>query len=119
MAYFKIKNQDFSGLVSSLKVGYETLVSDSGGTTANGTTVVDVVNKKMKVDITLRHTTDEEMSGFLAAIDDYVYDITFRDPKTKVLKTITVCNNTPEPEYYTIQSGFVIYKPLSINFSQL
>lgn len=32
----------------TLKVGYETLVSDSSGRNAAGDTVIDVINKKVK-----------------------------------------------------------------------
>lgn len=117
--YFKINNTDFSSLVSGLKVGYETLVSDQSGRNAAGDTVIDVINKKIKVYVTLRHTTDQEMGNFLAAIQGYVVNVSFRDPVTKILKTVSAYTGTPEPEYYTIQPDHVIYKPLSLNFIEL
>ena len=46
--YFMINGEDFSHLVSGLKIGYETLVSDNSGRNAAGDTVIDVVNKKYK-----------------------------------------------------------------------
>lgn len=116
--YFKINNTDFSHLVSGMKVGYETLVSEDSGRNAAGNTVIDVINKKIKVYLTLRHTTQEEMKGFLAAIQDYVVGVSFLDPTTKTLKTITAYTGTPEPEYYTI-SDKTIFKPLSLNFIEL
>ncbi len=119
MNYFKIGEEDFSSLVSSMKVGYETLVSEDSGRNANGDTVIDVINKKQKVYIGLRHTTETEMENFLNAIEDYVINISFLDPKTKALTTITAYTGTPEPEYYTIQDGGILYKPLSINFIEL
>lgn len=117
--YFKINNIDFSHLVSGLKIGYETLVSESSGRNANGDTVIDIVNTKRKVYVTLRHTTDDEMSEFLTAIKDYVVETSFRNPTTGALYTITAYTGTPEPEYYTIQSDMVIYKPMSLNFIEL
>lgn len=119
MAYFKINGRDFSSLVSGLKNGYETLVSDNSGRNAAGNTVIDVINRKVKVYVTLRHTTDEEMQGFLNALADYVINVSYRDSKTGNLKTITAYHGTPEPEYYTIQADTVIYKPMSINFIEL
>lgn len=119
MAYFKVNGQDFSHLVSGMKVGYETLVSDKSGRNAAGNTVVDVINKKHKVYINLRHTTEAEMRSFLAAIEDYVVSASFLDPTTGSIKTITAYTGTPEPEYYTIQADRVIYKPMSINFIEL
>lgn len=116
--FFKIGGSDFSSLVSALKVGYETLVSDESGRNANGDTVIDVINKKRKLYVTLRHTTNSEMANFLAAIDDYVVTVSYLDPKTNSLESMTAYTGTPEPEYYTI-SDKTIYKPLSLNFIEL
>jgi hypothetical protein len=117
--YFKINNIDFSHLVSGLKIGYETLVSENSGRNANGDTVIDVVNTKHKVYVNFRYTTHAEMSEFLRAISDYVVDVSFRNPQTGALSIIKAYTGTPEPEYYTIQENKVIYKPMSINFIEL
>lgn len=119
MAYFKINGKDYSNLVSGLKVGYETLVSDKSGRNAAGDSVIDVVNRKIKIYVTLRHTTDAEMKDFLNALAGYVIQVAFRDSETNALNTITAYHGTPEPEYYTIQANTVIYKPMSINFIEL
>ena len=117
--YFKINGTDFSNLVSAMKVGFEVLVSDQSGRNANGDTVIDVINRKKKVYITLRHTTDAEMKKFLNAVSNYVISVEYRNPQTGTLSTITTYIGTPEPEYYTIQAGNVIYKPLNLNFIEL
>jgi hypothetical protein len=119
MAYFKINDIDFSNLVSSMKIGKETLVSENSGRNANGDTVIDVVNKKYKVYIGLRYTTDSEMQSFLSAIESYVVNVTFLNPNTKTLTTITAYTGTPEPEYFTIQNDNVFCKPMTINFIEL
>lgn len=119
MAYFKINNVDYSHLVSGLRVGYETLVSDKSGRNAAGDNVIDVINRKIKVYVTLRHTTQEEMRAFLNAVKPFVVNVTFLDPETNQLKTINTNIGTPEPEYYTIQSTMTIYKPMSLNFIEL
>lgn len=116
--YFKINDTDFSHLVSGLKVGYETLVSENSGRNANGDTVIDVINRKIKVYITFRHTTNSEMAELLAAIDDYVVSVSFLNPQTNALSSITAYTGTPEPEYYTI-SDKTIYKPMNLNFIEL
>lgn len=118
MAYFKINNTDFSHVVSGLKVGYETLVGEDSGRNANGDTTIDVVNRKRKIYVTLRHTTNAEMSEFLSAIETYVVNVSFLDPKTNTLKTAEVYTSTPEPEYYTV-SDKTVFKPLSVNFIEL
>ena len=116
--YFKINDTDFSHLVSGLKVGYETLVSENSGRNANGDTVIDVINRKIKVYITFRHTTNSEMAQLLNAINDYVVNVSFLNPQTNALSSITAYTGTPEPEYYTI-SDKTIYKPMSLNFIEL
>jgi hypothetical protein len=118
MAYFRIGGTDFSHLVSGMKVGFETLVSDKSGRNAAGYTVVDPIATKRKVYLTLRHTTAEEMEAFMEAIKDYVVFITFLNPQTQVLTTIECYTGTPEPEYYTI-SDRTIFKPMSLNFIEL
>ena len=119
MAYLKINGVDISHIVNGLKVGYETLVSDNSGRNAAGDTVIDVINRKIKLYVNIRHTTQDEMQAFLNAIKDYVVEVSFLNPKTKELTTITAYTGTPEPEYYSIQDGYVVYKPLSLNFIQL
>ena len=119
MDYFSINNINFSSLVSGLKVGYETLVSSNSGRNAAGNTVVDVINRKTKLYVTFRHTTQEEMQELLDSVRDYVVNVSYLDPETKVLKTISAYIGTPEPEYYTIQANTVIYKPMSLNFIEL
>lgn len=116
--YFKINDTDFSHMVSGLKVGYETLVSENSGRNANGDTVIDVINRKIKVYITFRHTTNSEMAQLLSAINDYVVNVSFLNPQTNALSSITAYTGTPEPEYYTI-SDKTIYKPMSLNFIEL
>lgn len=117
--YFMINDIDFSHMVSGLKVGYETLVSENSGRNANGDTVIDVVNTKRKVYITFRHTTNNEMQALLDAISGYVVTVGFLNPKTKAISTMQAYTGTPEPEYYTIQEQMVVYKPLSLNFIEL
>lgn len=118
MAYLTINNTDVSHLVSAMRVGYETLVSSNSGRNANGDTVIDIINKKIKVYITFRHTTKAEMEELLGVIQDYVVTVQFLSPKTGALETITAYTGTPEPEYYTL-SDKTIYKPLALNFIEL
>lgn len=119
MAYFKIGNLDFSNYVSALKVGTETIVSEDSGRNANGDTVLDIVAKKKKLYITFRPLDDDEMNVLLEAITPYVVSVQFRNPATNALSQATCYTGTPEPEYYTIQQGKVLYKPMNLNFIEL
>lgn len=119
MAYLKLNNVDVSHLVKGLKNGYETLVADNSGRNANGDTVLDIVNKKVKVYVTFRPMFDDEMKTLLNAIEDYVIPVTYRDSKTNELKTITCYCGTPNVEYYWILDSQVLYKEFSLNFIQM
>ena len=114
-----INGNDFSSYVSGLKVGYETLVSDNSGRNAAGNLTIDVINHKIKLYVTLRHTTKEEMATILNALNGYVVDVKFLNPQTNATKTIECYTSTPEPEYYTAQSAKTIYKPLTFNLIEL
>ena len=119
MIYFKINNTDFSHLVSSLKVGYETLVSDNSGRNAAGNTVIDIINRKIKVYVEFRPMLDTHMNSLLTAIKDYVVNVSYLDPETQTLKTIQCYTGTPEPEYFTIQNNRKLFKQMSLNFIEL
>lgn len=119
MSILTVNNVDVSDLVKSMKVGYETLVSDNSGRNANGDTVIDVINKKVKLQITFRAMDSGEMAKLLAAIEDYVVSVSYRDSKTNTMKTITCYTGTPEPDYYFILNDRVLYKEMGLNFIQL
>jgi hypothetical protein len=118
MSYLKVNDTDISHLVKGLKIGYETLLAETSGRNANGDTVIDIINRKVKVYVTFRPMFDHEMLEFLNLIQDYVVSLSFRDSKTNQLTTITCYTGTPEPEYYHIGDE-VIYKDFSLNFIEL
>lgn len=119
MSYLKLNNTDVSHLVKGLKNGYETLVADNSGRNANGDTVLDIVNKKIKVYATFRPMDDTEMKTLLNAIENYVIPVQFRDSKTNQLKTITCYCGTPNVEYYWILDRQVLYKEFQLNFIEM
>lgn len=119
MSYLKVNGTDFSHLVQGMKIGYETLVADGSGRNANGDTVLDIINKKVKVYVTFRPMDETEMVRFLSAIEPYVIEVGFLDSKTNTLKTATCYTGTPTPEYYWIHGGNVLYKSFELNFIEL
>ena len=119
MSYLIINGTDVSDLVKSLKVGYETLVADSSGVNANGDTVIDIINKKIRLQIVFRPMDSTEMSRLLTALEEYVVEVVYRDIKTNSNNTITCHISTPEPDYYFILGDKVFYKEMSLNLNQL
>lgn len=119
MSYLNINGTDVSHLVQGLKIGYETLVSEDSGRNANGDTVLDIINRKIKLYVTFRPMDGEEMITLLSSFASYVIPITFRDSKTNLHKTITCYTGTPEPEYYWIHGNQVLYKAFDLNFIEM
>jgi len=119
MSYLKINDTDISHLVKGLKIGYETLVAEGSGRNANGDTVLDIINTKVKVYVTFRPMTGDEMVEFLTLIRDYVVNVSFLDSKTNTLSTAQCYTGTPEPDYYWIHGDQVLYKEFALNFIEL
>lgn len=119
MSYLIINGVDVSNLVSGLKVGFETLVSEDSGRNANGDTVIDVINRKAKVYVTFRPMDGNEMVRLLSSFSNYVVDVSFKNPKTNAITTIRAYTGTPEPEYYWIHDNQVLYKSFNLNFIEL
>lgn len=120
MSYLKINGTDVSHLVKNMRIGYETLVADNSGRNANGDTVLDIINKKVKVYVTFRPMDGSDMRSLLSTFNDYVIPVTYLDSKTGVFKTITCYTGTPEPDYYWILSpNQVLYKEMNLNFIEM
>lgn len=119
MSYLNINGVDVSHLVKGLKIGYETLVAENSGRNANGDTVLDVINKKVKVYATFRPMNGDEMEYLLSAFENFVIPVSFMDSKTNTMKTITTYTGTPEPEYYWILGNNVLYREMNLNFIEM
>lgn len=114
-----INGTDVSQLVATMKVGKETLVSDASGRNAIGDSFIDIVNRKYKVYVGFRYMTAAEMQQLLTLIQDYVITVGFLSPYTGSMETITAYTGTPEPDYYTVQEGHILVKPMELNFIEL
>lgn len=119
MSYLSINGTNVSHLVKGLRVGYETLVAENSGRNANGDTVLDIINRKVKLYVTFRPMDDSEMSFLLSTFSDYVIPVSYRDSKSNSTKTITCYTGTPEPEYYWILNNQVLYKEMQLNFIEM
>ena len=119
MSYLNINGTDVSHLVKGMKIGYETLVADNSGRNANGDTVLDIINRKIKVYVTFRPMDGSDMELLLSSFSGYVIPVTFRDSKTNTNKTITCYTGTPEPEYYWILNDQVLYREMQLNFIEM
>lgn len=120
MTYLSINGTDVSYLVKGLKVGYETLVADNSGRNARGDTVLEIINRKVKLYVSFRPMDGTEMEMLLDTFENFAnIPVTYYDSKTNSLKTVKCYTGTPEPEYYWIKDNHVLYKQLDLNFIQM
>ena len=119
MEYLKIGTTDLSGLIAAMTVSYNVLLSEDSGRNARGDNTVDIVNRKAKVTCTTRPLNQTEMGTLLTAVDSYVVSVTYLDSKSGALKTMQAYISTPEPAYYRILEGKVLYNPLQLSFIEM
>lgn len=118
--YLKLNNVDFSSYIQHMKIEYETLVADNSGRNANGDTVLDIRNRKVKVYCSFRPLNKTEASALLTAIANYVIPVQYYDAKTNALKTITCYCGTPALDIYWFnEGGDVLYKAFDLNFIEM
>ena len=117
MAYFKIGSTDFSNIVNELKV--DRTSNYNSQTNAAGNTVVDYINTKQIIEVGIIPLNDTDMAKLQTAINKFSVSISFRNPRTKALETITCIIPESGIEYYTIQANKVMYKAFRIKFIEL
>lgn len=119
MAYFKIEDMDYSMFVSSLKISKNrTYVAE---TNAAGDTVVDYINAKRTIEVSIIALEDcDGIKTLLSDIDKFQVTLSYRDPKTGVLEEGVVCIIPSNAiEYYTIQANNVRFKTFTLKFTEL
>lgn len=118
MAYFKIGSNDYSNYCSELKVS--TSVTYNSQTNAAGNTVVDYVNTKRQIEVGVIPLNDAIMAQLLQDLAAFNVAISYRNPQTNVLESNINCIiPSSNVEYYTIQVDKVMYKALSLTFTEL
>lgn len=118
MAYFKIGTTDFSDCVNSLKVTNDNKYNAQ--TNAGGDTVVDYITNKRSIEVGIIPLDSERMAALLAAVEAFNVSISFRNPATNTLEENVNCIIPSDSvDYYTIQSGRVMYKAFTLKISEL
>lgn len=117
--FFKIEDVDFSHIVAKLNIekqhNYKSQVS------AGGTTTVEYINSKRQIEIEVISLDDDAMAQLLSYLDLFSLEISFLNPKTKVLEEgVQVIIPSNKVEYYTIQGGNnVRFNAVNIKFQEL
>ena len=118
MAYFKIGATDFSKYVSGLKV--KTANNYTALNNAAGDTVVDLINTKRTVEVSIIPLNATAAKEILSAISAFNVSLSFLNPNTNVLESDVNCIIPEnEVEYYTIQVDNVKCKAFNLTFIEL
>lgn len=117
MEYFKIDNVDYSKYVSGLKVSRAANFSSQKN--AAGNTIIDYINSKRTIEVSIIPLEDEAMRSLQKAIEDINVSITFRNPVDGELTTINAYLPSDNVDYYTIQTNKVMYKTFNLTFIEL
>lgn len=117
MAYIKINNADYSSYCSALEVTVNHNYTSQ--TNAAGNTVCDYVNKKREISVTIIQTSAAVMSVLQNTIDNFSVSLTFLNPKTQALETISAIIPSNNVSYYTIQNNRKEVKATTLRFIEL
>lgn len=118
MEYFKINDVDYSMYVSGLKVSKS--ANYNAETNAGGNTVVDLINQKREIEVSIIPLDATTMISLQQAIDTFNVSISFRNPLTNTLEeNINVIIPENGVEYYTIQANKVLFKEFVLTFTEL
>ena len=117
MAYFKINETDLSMYVSGLKVSKA--ANYTAQTNAAGDTVVDYINSKRTIEVSIIALNDAAMKTIQGLLDAFEVNVSYRNPATGELETIAAIIPVNDIEYYTIQADKVMYKAFNLTFTEL
>ena len=117
MSYFKINNNDYSMYVSALKI--DSVNNYNAQTNAAGNTVVDYINTKRTIDVTIIPLDSAAMANLQNDIESFGVLLSFRNPKTNILENINCIIPSNNVDYYTIQDNKVMYNAFALKFIEL
>ena len=118
MNYFKINGVDYSMYTNKLKINKTAQCNTQ--TNAAGDTVVDILGAKRSFEIGIIPLNNSVLPALLNAIDAVEVNISILNPVTNVLEENIPCMISANAvEYYTIQVNKVMYKAMSLTFTEL
>lgn len=117
MSYLKINGYDFSTYVNELNI--EKTHNYSAQTNANGDTVVDYINAKRAIEVSIIPLDAATMQTLLNVIDSFKVTVSFLNPLTGALESAECIIPENGVEYYTIQANNTSFKGFSFTCEEL
>lgn len=115
----KIGSLDVTQWLQSFDVEYEVLLSDKSGRNARGNNRVEIVNRKDKLLCAFNPMPAQQAKQLLAAIEPYVVNVTYLNPKTGSEKSIRAYISTPTVGYLRLAPGQTFMKEFTLNFIEM
>lgn len=118
MSYFKINDIDFSKYVSALKIGKANNYTSQ--INAAGNTVVEYINAKRTIEVTIIPLNEADASQLLNEVDKFAVRLSFRNPKTQALEENVNCI-IPDDDisYMTIRADKTMLSQFTLQFIEL
>ena len=116
MAYLKINNYDFSSYVSGLKVATKNIYKSQ--TTGSGRIQAKFVNSYKILEVQIIPLDAAAMVALQNQIKNFAATISFLNPETNAMETISGYFSDVATEYYTIQTSKTKHKAFSITFTE-
>ena len=117
MAYFKINDVDFSQYVTKLKVG--TKHKYKGKENSNGDLRVEKKSTKYVIEVGIIPLSDTATKSLLTEVNKFKVDVSFLNPGTNTLTTVTCYIPEHAQDYYTVRAGNTMLNAYSLTFTQL
>lgn len=117
MEYFKINDVDFSMYVNSLTVTKNQIYKSQ--INAAGNTIVKHINTKRALVVGIIPLDAAAMKALQAALKKMTASISFMNPDTNAIETISCMIATQTVDYYTVRAGNTSFKAFTLQFSEL
>lgn len=114
----QINGTDLTSYIKKYQVDYNVLVKDDGRNAA-GNAIINIINRKTKLNVVFRPMTDAEMATILGLVYAFVLTITYWDIKTQTQITKSMYINTPQTDFYTNANNKGLFNDFSLNFIEL
>ena len=117
MSYFKINGTDFSMYVNNLSITKNHIYKAQ--INAAGNTIVKYINTKRAINVGIIPLDSATMITLQNAIDNMTASISFLNPDTGELETVTCMIPTQSVDYYTVRVGNTKFKAFTLQFEEL
>lgn len=114
----KIGATDLTPFIKKYKVDYNVLVKDDGRNAA-GNAIINIVNRKVKLNCTFRPMSDSAMQNLLALVEPFVVSVYYWDTKTGSQLTKTMYISTPSPDFYNNANNNGLFNDFDLNFIEV